>query len=364
MPTVEEADRALAQLGADSDRIAQALVAMDSRPGHRLLSAGSLTGLTRQRWAEASDAMGSLWDDFSAHHALLEKATKVRERRTRPGEAELVELGTLLTTLTELTVTLDAAYTKVTEVLDAVEAAWQDAVERLDPLDSDLRAAQTLAMSLGVDEPELGRLAGELAETRRLTATDPLAAPEPSHRIAERLTVVQAELASLVVARDSLDELLDRIGMLIDQIADAVAGLRTTYATVQVKIAAPGLPPLIDPVPTLRHRVAELPSLADRPRELVAALDSLREDVTNSLAEANGRLASATGLLDRRLELRGRLDAYQAKAKHLGYAEDLDLLVVYREARILLYTIPCDLPAATRAVKRYQEALQARREAR
>jgi chromosome segregation ATPase len=250
-------------------------------------------------------------------------------------------------------------------VLDAAEAAWRGLVDRLDPLDGELRAARKLAASLGVEEPELDRIADELAEIRRRTAADPLAAPAlPDQQLTDRITAVRDELAALARARDSLAQQLDRLDALIDEVADVGSRIRDAHVTVLEKIASPGLTPLSDPVPALRARLAELPAMSGRLKELAAALDGLRTDASAALADRRDRLASATGLLDRRLELRGRLDAYRAKAKHLGYAEDLDLLAVHREARVLLYTIPCDLAASTRAVKRYQEALQARQEGR
>ena len=362
MLTVDEADQALARLGADSDRIAQALVAMDDRPGHQLLAGGALTGATERRWGVAGTALSALWEDFSTHRELLDQARQVRDRRSRLGEAELTELTALVTKLTDLSAQMEAALTLVTDLLNDVESAWRTAVDRLDPLDTELRAARTLADSLAVEEPELTRIADELAEIRRRTAADPLAAPAPQPQLAERITAVQAELAAMVVARDSLAEQLDRLDTVIDEIADLYVRIRAEHAIVLEKIASPGLAPLTDPVPALRARLAELPAMSGRLKELTAALDRFRDDTSDTLADARDRLASATGLLDRRLELRGRLDAYHAKANRLGYAEDLDLLAVHREARVLLYTIPCDLAAATRAVKRYQEALQARRE--
>jgi hypothetical protein len=57
--------------------------------------------------------------------------------------------------------------------------------------------------------------------------------------------------------------------------------------------------------------------------------------------------------------LRGRLEAYRAKAARLGYAEHEELTAVHGRARELLYTAPCDLRAATRAVFAYQQALAA-----
>src|SRR5436190_922071 len=73
---------------------------------------------------------------------------------------------------------------------------------------------------------------------------------------------------------------------------------------------------------------------------------------------------AATALLGRRDELRGLLDAYQAKAARLGAAEDIELAAHYRQASDLLWTAPCDLAAATAAVTRYQQAILALSERR
>jgi hypothetical protein len=67
----------------------------------------------------------------------------------------------------------------------------------------------------------------------------------------------------------------------------------------------------------------------------------------------------ATELIDRRDELRGLLDAYQARAAKLGGAEDSELEKRYDRARDLLWTAPCDLPAAAAAVTGYQQAVLA-----
>ena len=67
----------------------------------------------------------------------------------------------------------------------------------------------------------------------------------------------------------------------------------------------------------------------------------------------------AAALLDRRAELRGLLDAYQAKAARLGAAEDTELGKLYAQAHDLLWTAPCDLAAAAAAVTSYQEAILA-----
>ena len=115
----------------------------------------------------------------------------------------------------------------------------------------------------------------------------------------------------------------------------------------------------------LRAGLAELDGCHDRGEwlvlaERVAGLDGRITEVAAAVAAAAGRLG---GLLDRRAELRGRLDAYRAKAGQLGHAEDAALAGLYRAARELLWTAPCDLAVATRAVGSYQgEQDRARRQ--
>lgn len=388
----EQADSALAELGAESDRMAEALLAMDSHPGHRLLTGGTLTGLTQRRWAEASTAMSVLWEQFGLHRGLVEQAREVRARKSRPGPAELTELTTLLTgpvaelnseqlpierrgltgpaqvteriTLTDLVARMKASYSAITEVLAAAEKAWDTTVERLDPLDIQLHLVHALAQSLGVEEPALDRIADELGEIRRSALADPLAVEaEPPQSLSAALSAAQAELDKLVAARDSFEDRRTRLEARITEIADIETEAHSVHATVLEKIASPGLAPQGYPLSALRSRAGELPELwrTQRWKALSHAMDDLDRDAGQALTDVRAQLGALTGLLDRRLELRGRLDAYQAKAKRLGYVEDLDLGALHQKARELLYTIPCDLRAATVAVNRYQQALQERR---
>src|SRR4051794_16344753 len=92
----EEIDRVLAQVEADSERIAESLVAMDAHPGHRLLRDAVLTGLTEKRWAEARTAMTTLWEQYTTYGALVARAREVRARRSRPGDDEIEELTHIL----------------------------------------------------------------------------------------------------------------------------------------------------------------------------------------------------------------------------------------------------------------------------
>jgi hypothetical protein len=110
----------------------------------------------------------------------------------------------------------------------------------------------------------------------------------------------------------------------------------------------------------LRAQVEEarLALATDRPtalragRALQCRLASLGSDAT--------RLSSAAAQpMALRQELRGRLDAYQAKAYALGRGEDALLDRLYRAAQDMLYTAPCDLDAAQRRLAAYQAAILA-----
>jgi hypothetical protein len=86
-------------------------------------------------------------------------------------------------------------------------------------------------------------------------------------------------------------------------------------------------------------------------------LRSLRRRIEAALRVVAEDEELAQGLLDRRVELKGRLTAYQAKAARLDLGEDRDLLACSRIASGLLHRKPCDLRAVTRAVADYQQLL-------
>jgi hypothetical protein len=385
----EEADRALERLGAESDRIAEALVAMDGHPGHQLLRGASLAGSTQRRWAETSTAMATLWEQFEAYRTLLEQARSVRARKGRPGQAELDELTELLTgkvvvlnqqqvpieqrgltgpamivervSLNGLVTMMKDTFSKVTEVLAGAQNAWETALARLDPLDTELRSALQRSELLGAPLPALERIRTTLAEVRATVAADPLGAdPAPLAELEGELKTVRAELADLEAARDSYDLRVADIQAVLTRAVAAQNDAHEALRLVLAKIARPGVSEVRDFTAGPRSGLTTLAQLfrgAEWPR-LATELDRLERGATAALSSATTQLRTITGLLERRAELRGRLDAYRAKASRLGRAEDLHLSALHTEAYDLLYTSPTDLAAATRAVNRYQQAVQ------
>ncbi|MET1075881.1 MAG: hypothetical protein ABWY11_24750 [Umezawaea sp.] len=140
-----------------------------------------------------------------------------------------------------------------------------------------------------------------------------------------------------------IDELVERMRAGYAHVVDALdtALARHTAAEADARELAP-----------LRARAHRLRALVEA-KIAVTALPP----VPDTAAACRDLVANLAGLLDRRAELRGRLEAYRAKATGLGHAEDPALAALHRDAHDVLFTAPCDLPEATRAVGRYQRAV-------
>jgi hypothetical protein len=85
-------------------------------------------------------------------------------------------------------------------------------------------------------------------------------------------------------------------------------------------------------------------------------------DVANVQMRAQTLITEARRIADEsrapikaRNELRGRLDAYRAKAQQVGRLEDSDATRAYDRAHGVLYTAPTDLVTATELVEQYQD---------
>jgi hypothetical protein len=134
------------------------------------------------------------------------------------------------------------------------------------------------------------------------------------------------------------------------------------HAEALVKIVAPAVP---KPLPFESSMEAQLEDIAERPalgawREARAALEQWTLRARSLVDQADQITAENRVPIEERNQLRGRLDAYQAKAGKLGLIEDLDLSSMFDEAYEALYTAPTDLARAAELVRCYQQALEER----
>ena len=102
-------------------------------------------------------------------------------------------------------------------------------------------------------------------------------------------------------------------------------------------------------------------TLADRGAwpSVAAELADWRRRTEQHRRDLDVAAAARCGALDRRRQLRGRLDAYTAKAAHLGFIEQPHLAELRSQAETLLFRAPTDVTKAEDAVRQYQLALDA-----
>jgi hypothetical protein len=386
-PSIAPADTEFLRLETAVTAIATNLVELDDNPARKDLDKTKLSGRTAVAWADATDALSQLWDGYRMLTDLIARARALRDRR-RLSEADRAAfmhevLGKSIT-LSTATVPLaqrgllGAGQVHHTctpgELLSAMEAAFATAVDvavkagdtwqRLLPEAAELAAAvdnvRALTRAAGgstavIDEADrrLGRFTAQLAG-------DPLGAPENDLSGVRRLIArADAERTSAAELRDSLSQRLADAHRLAGELAEAARAAQAAEHTIAGRfgendvtyVRGADLRPdlaAIDALAMAGHWTLISPRLAEwmrRARERLAAL-----------REATARNA---GMLAARNELRGRLDAYRAKALSRGLGEDSDLTPLHDAARTALHTAPCDLVAARAAVNAYQEALAA-----
>jgi hypothetical protein len=390
-----DADRVLTGLTATYERVAAAIYAVDTHPALAPLRGNLVTGATLSRWRVLSPEIDLLWAHFQRLGDALERARALRAGG-RPGDPEWGQLCDLLTgstiglaadgmpadgaatggaavasrvSLGELAQGLESRCASVASHLSDVESARSAVVARAVPVISVVETAATLAEELG-ERVDAAALRQSLAEAQRIDVDDPLAAA-PGGRFT---TAAEARWAGLTARAKQLQESLtdvDRLrtdyprrlaalAELIESVAAEEVEASRSYQQAREKIVDPGLADPPDAAPILRVRLAELApavtaeSTWRRRAEQVAVVT---ESARRARERAGELKRTADDLVARRNELRGRLDAYRAKAAARGLAEDEQLTVHYGQAHDLLFTAPCDLRASTRAVYAYQQTL-------
>ncbi|WP_069161054.1 hypothetical protein [Nocardia altamirensis] len=377
--TVAEIDRELARRGTEFDSITAIMLELDKHPGLTLVRHYPPSGVTEARWDPVRDALALMWEDLARMRAILESARTVRGTRARLDDAERARLTEILrgrphevsrtpiplaqrsltgpsehVLFVGLADTLDrmrATFPVIAEFLDAVDQVNTRVMAGLAPLQQRLDRAGALT-------PELRGVGDGIAALLSRSATDPLAltVAEIDARLGElgqaldREGAVLAELAAMKANwAAAVAEVRARLGVLLATRERAA----TAKASVEATLVSGPLPVPAEDGERLR---AQLALVAADPGAGAALIDLRRRiDTANTAALEAEQLA--TGLLERRGELRGRLGAYQAKAARLGVGEDSDLLAAYQRASELLARTPCDLAAVTRAVADYQRLI-------
>jgi hypothetical protein len=214
-------------------------------------------------------------------------------------------------------------------------------------------------VAAGADPATVDAADAKLRDIASTLASDPFGCKDAD------LDAVRTEIARAEAERTSATELraaLTRRLAAAHTLADAVDAATRAAAAARETVAGRFADDVIaagGDGPELRPDLAAIDALAAAGHwSLIGArlsVWSARARERHTAAE--GATARNTALMTERSELRGRLDAYQAKAARRGWAEHPTLSTLAETAREALYTPPCDLPAARVAVAAYQDAI-------
>lgn len=417
--TRDEADRLLTTIGAVYDRLAAAMYAVDSHPTLTYLRAAMYTGRTNQMREAVLFDVGVMWAQFTTVGDILEQARALRAQ-FRPSDARWIDLDRLLAgpvvavdnaglpvtvSLTagqrggntsgatfigsdpsspagspgpgrivgavrvgDLAMGLQTRCAAATRRLEETGRAANAAAAAVAGLTASMTALSDLAHGLG-DDGAVAPLERRTALLREQVLSDPLTyAPNgvAAAEIGREATELAADLATATARlrtesglRDSYPSRIAALLADVDVLAEEEAETAAAFARASEKIASPGLPPRPDSAAVLRNRIGELDGLHAQQqwRRLADDAATVRAATDRAIERARELRAAADGLVARRDELRGRLDGYRAKAATYHLDEHDDLGPLHARARALLYSAPCDLSAATKAVVAYQTTL-------
>ncbi|SFE74827.1 hypothetical protein SAMN05421541_103369 [Actinoplanes philippinensis] len=392
MTTMHAAETELARLEKAVAAIAANLVELDQNPDRQELGRIKLTGRTATAWADAGDALARLWQGHRQLGEVIDRARALRSQR-RMSDADraafqqevlgssitlstatvplaqrgLLGSGQVISTCTpaELLAAMEAAFATAVAVVTSAGEAWRRATpaaaEAADALlhvrDLTRQTAGGLAAETDRLLDEADRLLGDLTGT---LLSDPLGADVSGlERVRALIARADAERTSAAELRASLSQRLRDARTVVAEIEAAQTSADAAREAVDGRF-----PP--DKIIVVRG--------AD-PRPELAAIDALaaaghwalisprlsawNRQARERLAALRSAQAHHTGLLAERNELRGRLDAFRAKALSRGLDEDPQLSPLAQTARDVLHQAPCDLAAARAAVERYQDALSA-----
>ena len=386
---IEDLDQQLDRLRAAAGRAGANLFELDQSPSVALLDAGRLVGDSARRWDEAKRLLAELFESFTRLSAVIDAAVALRgsrptlsasrrddlahlilgpsvelpERVVPLAERDLVAGSRTLQRCTadELLASMAQSFDIVREVVVHAAEAWDGGGPRVQRDRERLLAIEVATVELEPPLAGLGSMKRQLDELDSALISDPLAfGVAELDALEQRLTALEAEVESAHETQAEFDGDVAAAVASLAELTEAVESARRSQAHVSERVlTSTAVPPVeLDALGAeLEHITALARAGAWRP--VSADLPRWRERVERERRAVDAVSAEHQRLLAERQQLRGRLDAYTAKAGRLGHVEDPGLEELQRQATDLLFSAPVDLAVAADAVRQYQAALSA-----
>jgi hypothetical protein len=265
---------------------------------------------------------------------------------------------TVQTVLDRLRQRYDAIHNGVARI----DRLWLNVLPRIEAARETVIRLQTEAEELGVVEPLIGRAFSRAEDLAARLMSDPISVDDGDGIDLDRLVAEAArQMATLRTGFENLDADLEQTEEQLASLRVLRSRASATAEEARTKIVGP-------------HELAAVPASAiiDGPGGMAQQLDDVvararqldQTQWTQQRAVLDSWLNKASRLeqqlldaenrnrrpLDRRAELRGRLQAFQAKMAATGHAESPAAMSQADDAWTELYTAPTDLAKAEVAI--------------
>ncbi len=366
--TEGDLDRTFETVKAAVGRLATTLFELDAERERRAPEAAGLTDSSARAWAAAGEELLTMWVSYQQ---LAEKISAVEtERSAGPlgrDAANRIAAALLAPSMSADLSALSRSLEATAETMTSLWTMRDLAGPRLDEIEGRLAGAMAAAGRAGLRVPnEATSVLTRVQELRRRVTNDPLGvAPEQVADLSLSADRIYREIEESVARVDGAVTELGQLSAAIDAVGQTLEQARTDASEARQKVMmfrpSWDLDGLAARAEQLRTEAADAGRMLETDRagaarvvvRLAAELDRVGTDAAAAAGEAAAPLA-------RRRELRGRLDAYRAKAIATGRAEDVQLEDLYQTAAGVLYEAPCDLDEAERTLAAYQRSLRPR----
>jgi hypothetical protein len=384
-----EVDAAVQQLRTAAERAGANLLVLEQEPYLHMLDAAVLAGQTAARWHEARELIAALFDGYTRLTSLLDHAFEL-QRVIAAGAHREAELEAVITgpsielsavcvaiderglldgstrlsrcTPDELLARMARDFETVRKLIFEVARAWDELVPRVADLRNTLDTAAAHARDLGEDGAHMATVRALIDELANALASDPLSVDRGRvDQLEESIAETASDIDNVWTLRDDLTGRLESSERLLDELIVAERTCRETRCEVAARVALSSEP--LPPVDEMRRALERAIALSGT-REWRAASEALTvwtATCRRALQEVSQIEMRTRAEFAHRNELRGRLEAYNAKAAGLGLIEDGQLTRLYEAAQCALFTAPSDLALADTLVHKYQLAITTRR---
>ncbi len=389
-----EIDQLLATWQNQLSAATQNLLELQELPSYQRLSLVNLTGITATKVTPALAAMNDLFQYFDLLIQTVNKANNLRQQLPKflGSEQKINEIKQLLTgasielsvvkiplakrqllsvnnqvnaiSPTQLLQMMIHAFSVARDAVLEVDAAWEKLDLIIADIQTQINSLQKIAISLGENSlTELIQVQNYLHSYQQRIEEDPLGVnTEIKQQIQPLLKQVKARLEQVLQQQTQLRDKLATSHKLLEELQENHYKSVTTFAESQEKVMDHSItqtPLTEEQITALSQWLIKLETKLGEGlvNPVIIGLDNWLQKARESNLLAQEVHLNYSNLLQTRQELRGRLDALQAKALAKGLIENATLSDLAEKARQLLYSRPTPINQATKLVSEYEKIL-------